>query len=254
VVGERGEVWLKRHHHAGGWAREREAYRQLAPLQGELIPRMLACMAPPAATLVLSWIPGVPVPKLEATRSELETVHRHAGAARAQLDTVPCAADELTVDRAYAERFEHWHHRARQRVPESLRRTAAELFDASAFVGATRVACHRDFTPQNWLVEPTPTGPRLRVVDLGQARPDLALVDLVKLREDTWQRAPSLQQAFLDGWGHALDAGDRHRLDLLGLLHGLATASWAHAHADPSLFRHGLEVLERRVRVLTRPT
>lgn len=246
VVGDRGQAVLKCHRRAGGWERERDAYHQLAALQGGAIPRLLAAVGPLDPALVLSELPGVPMREARLSHAEQRSVHRQAGEVRARLDEMICDDDPVPLERAYAMRFEHWHTRSRGRVPDDLRRRAAEVFEPGAFAGLHRVACHRDFTPHNWLVERTGAGVRLRVVDLGQARPDVALHDVVKLREDTWLRDPTLGQAFLEGWGRAFDDDDRHRLDLLGLLHGLATAAWAHAHADADLLAHGLDILRRR--------
>jgi Ser/Thr protein kinase RdoA (MazF antagonist) len=250
VVGARGEAVLKCHHEAAAWHRERDAYAGLACLQGEILPRLLGFVPPPTPALLLSKLPGAPAHGMESSNHDVVSVHRCAGEAKGRIDDVSCPQEPVGTARAYAMRFEHWCRRARGRVPEALLRDAVDLFDPLALPDAPRTWCHRDFTPCNWLVETTPTGPRLYVIDLGQTRPDLPLIDLVKLREGTWQTHPALEHAFCEGWGRELDTDDRHVLDRLGLLHGLATATWADAHGDPSLHRRGLAVLDRRIRTL----
>jgi serine/threonine protein kinase len=247
AVGPQGSVVLKRHHQPAGWVRERDAYVRLRSLQGELIPRLLEAVRAPEPVLVLEALPGTSVATSNLSASELLEAHARAGELRARLDGVTTDPDPIPLEEAYASRFQSWHAHARGRVPERVRQRAARVFDAAAFRGCHRVFCHRDFTPSNWMVERTGEGLRLRLVDLGQARPDVALVDLVKLREDFWHGQPSLEQAFLAGWGRELGPDDLHRLDLLGILHGLATASWAHAHGDELLHRHGLAIAERRL-------
>ena len=246
IVGEHEVVLLKCHRSPGAWARERDAYGWLIALQGNVVPRLVGAVQRPIPALLLSELPGESAASAHLDAHDRRIVHRRAGEIRARLDRVPCPADPLPLERAYARRFEHWHAHADGRVPAEPRRRAAALFDPSVFAGCQRVICHRDFMPSNWLVEREPAGLRVRVVDLGQARPDIAWLDLVKLREGPWQREPELERSFLAGWGVEPNAEDRLRLDHLGLLHGLATASWAHAHRDAALFREGLQVLERR--------
>ncbi|HSR83049.1 MAG TPA: aminoglycoside phosphotransferase family protein [Streptosporangiaceae bacterium] len=107
---------------------------------------------------------------------------------------------------------------------------------------AGRVACHRDYTPRNWLVD----AGTVYVIDFEWSRLDVWVSDMARLHLDIWAKRPDLQDAFMSGYGRELADADR------ALLHGCAvlTAVWllvkAHASGQRS-FEEGSRIALQRL-------
>jgi len=196
-------------------------------------PALLSRAAPDL--VVLSWHEGVPSTHADAMRSAgvwLRGLHECGGAFE----------DPLPLVDAVERRRDAWLDRARTRLSEQTRARLRDAIEPSAFTGLGRAACHRDFTPMNWLWSGA-----LTVIDFGQARPDVALWDLVKLEAETFQEAAELRVAFFDGYG-PLSSQDELRLGQLVLLHGLQTAVWGDSHGDTTFSDLGRAIIERGLR------
>ncbi len=179
-------------------------------------------------TLILSWHAGsasIEAHAVEAAGAWLRALHQ-----RPHIDD-----DSLSVPDALARRLEGWSARARD---PNLLRIAREI-DVRAFEGLARVWCHRDFTPNNWLWN---EDGGLTIVDFGQARPDLALWDLVKLEATTFADDPALRRAFRTGYGTPTPREAR-QLEQLVALHGLQTAVWGDEHHDEEFSALGRRIL-----------
>jgi Ser/Thr protein kinase RdoA (MazF antagonist) len=183
---------------------------------------------------------------LPLTSCDELSLHEQAGRFRRRLDDVPVDEhDPLPLEAAVVERWRAWLARARPSLPPELLQRVEAALDPRPFEGATRRWCHRDLGPHNWIVELTHTGPRLHVIDFGQARPDAWLVDVLKLWDDAWVRAPGLADAFWTGYGRRPDAREQAQLRQLALLHGLATATWGDRHGHAAFSSRGRAVLAR---------
>ena len=99
----------------------------------------------------------------------------------------------------------------------------------------SRVRCHRDFQPQNWMWFEG----ALAVVDFEHAAPDHPLTDLVKVLDHLTMDDPRFT-AFVGG---PLSEGDVQQLLDLRLLHGLATLAWGRRHEDDGFIALGQRVL-----------
>lgn len=215
----------------GAWTRESAALR-LANGLGDRCPRLLAASADLCA-IAMTWIPG-------GDPTERIAAWRGAGELRRLLDAVPVDADPLPLDRALARRFAGWLHRARTVLPATTCAAIAARFDASIFADRPRHLCHRDFGPHNWRIDHD----TLRCVDLGHARVDDPLVDLVHATVPPFD-TPAHVDAFTSGWGITLDDATWRRIRQLALLHGLATTTWGHMHRAPRFVALGDAVLRR---------
>lgn len=250
---ESGEplAYLKRHRVHDKWRRERMILGQLRRPPAAPVPELLDSDERGLA-LLLRACPGVPATQTSLAPADERSLHEQAGHFRRRLDAVPVEEDDpLPVPEALARRLRAWLERARPSLSPALLQRVEAAFDVGPFEGATRRWCHRDLGPHNWIVEPTASGPRLHVIDFGQARPDAWLVDVLKLWDDAWLGDPALADAFFRGYGRALDPREHAQLRQLALLHGLATAAWGDRHAHEHFSRHGRAVLTR---VLEGPT
>ena len=238
-------AYLKQHRVHDKWRRERTILAQLRRPPAAPVPELLDSDEPGLA-LLLRTCPGVPATALSLAPVVERSLHEQAGRFRQRLDAVPVEEDDpLPLPEALARRLRAWLERARPSLPLALLQRVEAAFDASSFDGATRRWCHRDLGPHNWIVEPTVGGPRLHVIDFGQARPDVWLVDVLKLWDDAWAREPALADAFFTGYGRPPDRAETEQLRQLALLHGLATAAWGDHHGHAGFSRHGRAVLER---------
>ncbi|PCC71410.1 Ser/Thr protein kinase RdoA involved in Cpx stress response, MazF antagonist [Nannocystis exedens] len=247
VTAPAGALVLKQHRHPRPFSQELRAYREWlpalarAPLEvGPLrldVPALLAC-DPPTRTLALTAAPGERLSLGTHDPALVPAAHAAAGRFLRALHELPVADDDpLPLVDAVAARQDEWHARARDLLTpaerDALQRLAARR---DAFAGARRVPCHRDFTPDNWLL----AADGLHVLDFEHARLDAPEADLVKLHADVWPDRPDLAEAFLAGYG-PLTPDATARLDVLLALHAVATLAWAERHADPAF-----EALGRR--------
>ena len=160
--------------------------------------------------LVLRWIPG------ESGSMEPD-VHEEAGRwLRSAHD-----GDHDDRDIPLVDAF-------RQRIPAELD------LDPTRFAG-TRVWCHRDFHPDNWVCGPA----GMAVIDFEHSRPDHPGVDLVRLATEIWTHRPALREAFRSGYGD----WDPHVLEGLVLIHAHRTLAWGLQHDDPHFTALGRTLL-----------
>ncbi|MFY0536621.1 aminoglycoside phosphotransferase family protein [Nannocystis pusilla] len=203
------------------------------------VPALLACDLS-TRTLALSASPGERLSLGTHAPALVPAAHAAAGRFLRALHELPVADDDLMplVD-AVAARQSEWHARARDLLTpaerDALQRLAARR---DAFAGVRRVPCHRDFTPDNWLLG----ADGLCVLDFEHARLDAPEADLVKLCADVWPDRPDLAEAFFAGHG-PLTPDATARLDVLLALHAAATLAWAERHDDPAFRALGRRAL-----------
>jgi len=225
---------LKMHHHGDGARREAEVYAALGtqPLRG--FPQLLAIYPKDPRHLLLSYVPGRPdflttADILAAAGERLRALHQVDHADR----------DPLALNIAFQKRFSNWADLSRDRVDPVILDTVEEKLRGVPSV--PRVWCHRDYHPRNWRWEPD-VG-TLQIIDLGQARPDLWLVDCVHvfvLARDE----PQLKSAFLAGYGRGLIEAEVEVVDGLIGLYGLGCLVWGHQHGSARALSDGRRYLD----------
>lgn len=270
VDGRGGALVLKQHRHPRPFAQELAAYRDWLPrltasrhgvsLRAEAwtspcsagdhlspgtsdLPLLPTCVPQllgfdlGARALALTVAPGE---RLSLARSERPGAHAAAGRFLRDFHALPAADDDpVPLREAVAARLAEWHARAGGLLSPAERDGLARLADRrDAFAGVARVPCHRDFTPDNWLL----AGDALHVLDFEHARLDAPEADLVKLRAEVWSTSPALGHAFLAGHG-PLTVDAAARLDVLLALHAVATLAWAERHADTRFQALGRQAL-----------
>lgn len=230
------ELIVKQFRSSRGFEQERRALAEwfagATELGGARVPRLLAD-EPRLATLLVERLPGA-----APTAADAPTVHRAAGRCLAALHQLEIADDDpLPIADALVRRIRSWLPRAALE-PELIRIVEQHGPRAELFVGARRVACHRDFAPRNWLWD----GRTLAVVDFEHARLDLALVDLAKLCVESWRR-PNCAAEFLAGYGRALTDLEREQLRAVVVLHAVASLAWGRERGDPEHVHEGRTAL-----------
>ncbi len=243
---EHALAYLKLHRIADKWRRERAILERLAEPPAAPVPELLAAHDEGRA-LLLRACPGRLASSGSPSPDEQRALHEQAGRLRRRLDAVPIDAreDPLPVPAALARRLAGWIERARPWHTAARLRRLEAAFEPGVFEGSARRWSHRDLAPHNWIVEPTREGPRLSVIDFGQARPDVWLVDALKLWDGPWAAEPTLADAFWAGYGRHPSALEQRQLHQLALLHGLATATWGDHHGHATFSSHGRAVLDR---------
>lgn len=184
-------------------------------------PRLLGVDAT-TRTLRLSVLAGRP-----GSFDDPPEVFAQAGAALRRLHCLPCPAapGEIPLDEALALRC-----RSTPAIHALVARHADRL-------RVPRVWCHRDYQPQNWMVDESGLG----VLDFEHVRPDHPLVDWARLEARGWR--PEQRAAFAAAYG----AVDPVALRCVVAVYGAATVAWATAHDDPDLIRIGERALAWRM-------
>lgn len=242
-------AYLKVHRVEHKWRREGMVLSALARgPQAATVPTILAQHREHQAVL-LTPMRGQPADTLVLSDSQRRQLHNALGRFRAALDTVPIdPADPLPLADAIARRHASWCARARKSLDASRLSRAEQQFDPSVFADCTRVWCHRDLAPYNCIVDTQGSALRVAVIDFGQARPDIGLVDVLTLMHSEWVDRPPLADAFWEGYGQRPTAQVHEQLRQLSIVHGVATAAWGDKHGDAGFSALGRKILDRVLR------
>ncbi|MEO1272076.1 MAG: phosphotransferase, partial [Myxococcota bacterium] len=176
-----------------------------------------------------------------------------AGQFRRALDQVPWVdRDPVPLSEAIPMRIAACRRQAAavlgaQWRPGDASSSAWEREAARLFEGTTRLPCHRDYCPRNWLIVRSPEGGAVQLVvfDWGQARADAPVVDELKLWDEVWGDEPEVEQAWEEGYGRARTTLERRQREVLAALHALMTTVWAVEHGDRALERQGRRAMDR---------
>lgn len=98
----------------------------------------------------------------------------------------------------------------------------------------TLVPTHGDWQPRNWLIDDQET---VRVIDFGRADLRPAMVDFARLNAQQFRTMPSLEAAFLAGYG--ADPRDPDGWLRVQFREAMATAVWAHQVGDEAFEHQG---------------
>jgi hypothetical protein len=241
VATDDGARWfVKVHHDAGRHAAEVRALLDWAPALDDRAPRLVAHDAERLA-VVLSALPGVSPDGL--TPAVEQRVHQQAGALLRRFhDAEP---PRLDVDGATPRvaAYRHWTSRA----PDGLL-DAADLAFAEPFIDVAMglpavavVPTHGDWSPRNWLLDDD----RLAIIDFERSERSWWTKDLERLEAGAWIGRPDLRDAFLDGYGRALQDHERQALRAAMVLGQVTSVVWADEHGDEAFAAKSRENLRR---------
>ena len=267
---EGDRYFLKRFRESGSRSFEQEqyAYRVWTPQLRPFTPVLIASQRSPIATwqrgllrriatramqwtdhgsdaLLISAAPGAPFAEAGLTREQEQEVHRQAGCFLRRLHELSCAPGTHRLNEAIRQRAKRWARRASGRVQEDVIARVLASIQSADFDGLSHVAAHRDFSPDNWLVDAGGEQPTLYVVDFGDSRSDVWLVDLLRLWTGAWIHRLDLMEKFFDGYGRRLTSKEEQQLYALLALDNLARLTWSIVHNHATSERQLREVMEK---------
>lgn len=168
--------------------------------------------------LVTRFVPGVLVEGTDAQQDP--GVFRQAGELIALFHGQAEVVDLEWTDRE-RRRALRWLDSEHRIDPAAERALRAEIAGWTS-APTTLVPTHGDWQPRNWLIDDGV----VRAIDLGRADLRPAAEDFSRLAVQDFPRDPSLEQAFLDGYGHDPREGPAWRQIQVGA--AIGTAAWAH--------------------------
>lgn len=186
-----------------------------------------------AKLLVTSWLPGRLV--LGTDYADNPDTYRQAGQLLALFH-----AQETLRDNDYETRENRkalaWlsgPHRIAAHIEERLRAEIASWPTPAA----TLVPTHGDWQPRNWLIHEGVVS----IIDFGRAAMRPAMSDFARLAAQDFRRVPSLEAAFLEGYGsdpRETCAWHRNRVR-----EAIGTAAWAHRVGDETFEAQGHQMI-----------
>ena len=186
-----------------------------------------------AKLLVTRWLPGVLV---EGSAAEGDPdAYRQAGQLLAAFHGQLAVVDDGFEVRARDKALD-WLGKEHRIAPGVEQRLRAEVTSWPT-PPATLVPTHGDWQPRNWLVHEGVVS----VIDLGRADLRPALTDLSRLAVQQFRDDPTLEQAFLEGYGAEPREPDAwHRAQVR---EAIATAVWAHLVGDETFEAQGHQMI-----------
>ncbi|GGO67393.1 hypothetical protein GCM10010910_29060 [Microbacterium nanhaiense] len=188
---------------------------------------------------VLEYQPGILV---QGSGHDLSPdVHRQAGEMlRLIHEAQPPRRDEEYVS-SLVSRSMRWLE-ANHRIDPADERAARGVLDSVSPKAVDLVPTHGDWHARNWLID----GNRVTAIDFGRYARRTRSSDFCRLAVKEWRAAPSLERAFLDGYGADPRVADVWHLELL--CEAIGTAAWARQVGDGAFeargLRHVSEALE----------
>lgn len=136
-------------------------------------------------------------------------------------------------ERRETEKSLTWLGKPHRIAPEVEAWLRAEIDTWNTGLTADLVPTHGDWQPRNWLIDDGV----VRVIDFGRADQRPAATDFARLAAQDFRRDPTLEHAFLDGYGtDPRSPGAWHRLLVR---EAIGTAAWAFQVGDEPFEKQG---------------
>ncbi|MFJ2022082.1 aminoglycoside phosphotransferase family protein [Streptomyces nodosus] len=239
--GAEGGTWyVKIHQNDRFHGREVWAYRTWAPHLGTSAPTLVAADSRLRAAIVTA-VPGRPLHDLAQPPGGRRLFHQIGALAAAihRSSPVPLAKTERVPALARIER----HLQAAQ----PYLRPGDEKFIRSIEARAEKVPplncvpTHGDFQLRNLLLD---QDGNLAMIDFERSEPGPAIRDIVRL-SDAWDTQPSLNDAFMAGYGRELTPAEEERFIIDSALDALSGIQYGATHGDPETRERGHHTLSR---------
>jgi len=170
-----------------------------------------------AKLLITRYLPGELV--LGSAHAGAPSPYRQAGELLALFHAQTARTDH-GYERRENEKSLAWLSGPHRIAPSTVERLRAEIA-AWPMPAAALVPTHGDWQPRNWLVH----NDVISVIDFGRAAMRPALTDFTRLAAQDFRRGPSLEAAFLDGYG--TDPRERDAWHRSRVREAIGTAAWA---------------------------
>jgi Ser/Thr protein kinase RdoA (MazF antagonist) len=211
-----GAIWfLKRHGDRARYRAELAAYLRWVPALRDAAPRLRA-FDDSLQAVILSAAAGEPAPwpaseqnGPAAERRNERDVQREAGKVLHRLHDAQPAVPWPDFAGVKIGQFARLKPAAAALLrPRELDRAGKQIAALDQIPTPSRVPCHHDYTPRNWLVHNGALG----VIDFEWSGLDAWVADLARLHLGIWASRPDLREAFLDGYGRDLSPTDQEAL------------------------------------------
>ncbi len=262
LQGETENYYLKIYGDVEAWEREVHAYEQWVPTLGVSAPTLLGVYGSERTgglyAILISELPGrslqgIPTRGRALERTAALPVWQAAGGTLRKLHAVtagessagessankpcffgPCRRDGRAAGSSTRDPVEFVTARMtrlRQQADAKGYLDAAELAVvtralelAFCFDGERPVACHRDFGPDNWIVDDE--GRWVGVIDFEMAQWDLRMNDFSRYPNWEWIHSPELLQALYMGYGMRFSAAEKQQCYVLRVQYALDAVVW----------------------------
>ncbi|MGQ4436775.1 MULTISPECIES: phosphotransferase [unclassified Streptomyces] len=239
---------LKTAPSAAAFTRETFAYRHAVPaLPHATAPRLMAASAQ-HLTLILSALPGLPLPQIRLTEAAHRNVHGRAGTLVAELHqagrpTIAARREASGLLPRLADASARHADAAGDRLSAQDQKVVMMLADRLRVLDRLPVGFIHGGNLESSLRWSGPS--RLALDGFERSRFAPVVLDFVHLAYGPWTDRPRVRTAFFDGYGRALDPHEQQALRWLTGLHAMRKLAEGHARADQAAVDTARAVLDR---------
>jgi aminoglycoside phosphotransferase (APT) family kinase protein len=222
---------------------------------------MLAVRDEPPPTILTTRLPGRAAADASLSAKQERDVWRMAGRTLATLHSLPPSGSFGPCNRYGAPtgtptndavtyltgEFDGWIERGeRARCLDAPEKAfVLSIRDlASVFAGERPTPCHRDWCPENWIVD---DGAWLGAVDWEFAHPDVRAADVSRHPSWEWVHRPDLVEALDEGYGGILPPVDPVQRRVAQTLYALTAVVWGRETGYAGFVHEGHEALSHLV-------
>lgn len=257
--------YLKIHRERAAWEREVCGHEHWAVAFGSLAPKVLGVYEAEPGAVLFEALPGQIMEKARLSVRQEETVWHAAGRALAGLHRFvkgkyfgSCRRDDSVGPDGESEATEFVSAELEKLAAQSVR--ASYLSDdemavvnnardlVPAFARERPTPCHRDYCPDNWLVNDE--GNFAGVIDFEFSRWDVRVADLSRYPGWEWMHKPNLLEAFFDGYGLSLTPEEERQLLVARTQYALEAIVWGNENAYYGFVEEGRQALGQLAKVL----
>jgi len=245
--GDGSGFYLKRHefhHHYVAEVRALKRWVAQLPLGSWWKAPKVVADSDELGAAILTELPGEVIED-SPPPDDLEGAYRNAGRlARALHDADIDLSDEPRVHDYSSEVVERYVVPSRPYLDADTYQWAMSISARlDAWEGLSIVPMHGDYSPRNWIArrgEPT-----LGVIDWERSRPGFWVEDVQRMLHDHWLKAPSLREAFFEGYGRTPTDLEWRQAYQVSLITAVGGVSWSSTHGDEQFETHNRAVIER---------
>ncbi len=260
ITSSSGLLYLKHHRAELRWRNELSAYETFVRAIADYAPRLVAARDQPPRAILLTALEGTAMFRTALDPGQRTAAWFRAGVCLAGLHGLtgerfglcapdvpdPNGFDGASGPEAFRRYASHWIDAgvaAGILSPHEQRLGLEALRYSSLFAGQPPLACHRDFTPRNWIVDGH--GTWRGVVDFELSVWGMRALDMDRWWDNYFTIAPECERSFFDGYGTELSDENRHQVTVARVVNAVHQIVWGAVHGDADFQRRGREALVR---------